>query len=103
MWKRLSILWLLVRGDARRLWFALQHPQAPAWLKGGAAMLLLYLISPIDLIPDVVPIFGVVDDMIIVPAAIRWMLERLPADVRDQAEQRAAGASAPKADIQRVS
>jgi hypothetical protein len=30
MWKRLSMLWVLVKGDARRLWFALRHPDAPS-------------------------------------------------------------------------
>lgn len=91
MWKRLSILWVALKGDARRLWFALRHPQAPLWLKGGTALLLLYLFSPIDLIPDVLPFFGLVDDMVLVPLAIRFMLGRLPAAVRDDADRRAAG------------
>jgi uncharacterized membrane protein YkvA (DUF1232 family) len=91
MWKRVSMLWLVVKGDARRLWYALKHPESPAWLKGGTALVLLYLLSPIDLIPDVVPILGVVDDLVLVPMAIRWMLGKLPAHIRDHAEQRAGG------------
>ena len=51
MWKRVSMIWLVVKGDAKRLWYALGHPQAPGWLKAGAALVLLYLVSPIDLIP----------------------------------------------------
>jgi uncharacterized membrane protein YkvA (DUF1232 family) len=94
MFKRLSVLWLLIKGDAARLWFALRHPQAPLWLKGGTALTLLYLLSPIDLIPDVLPVIGVVDDMVLVPLAIRFMLQRLPAAVREDAERRASGASA---------
>jgi len=78
MWKRLTLLWTLVRGDARQLWFALRHPDAPGWLKLGTALVALYLISPIDLIPDALPVIGVVDDLILVPLAIRWMLKRLP-------------------------
>jgi len=92
MWKRVSVLWLVVKGDARRLWFALRHPDAPGWLKIGTAGVLLYLLSPIDLIPDVVPLLGVVDDIVIVPAAIRWMLNRLPAHIREQADTRYASA-----------
>ncbi len=88
MWKRISVLWLVVKGDARRLWFALRHPDAPGWLKIGTAGVLLYLLSPIDLIPEVVPLLGVVDDIVIVPAAIRWMLNRLPAHIREQADAR---------------
>lgn len=91
MWKRLSALWLLLRGDAKRLWFALRHPDAPGWLKGGTALLLLYLVSPVDLIPDVLPFFGVVDDLVLLPLAIRWMLQRLPPAVREAAERQASG------------
>jgi uncharacterized membrane protein YkvA (DUF1232 family) len=93
MWKRLSVLWMVVKGDARRLWYALGHPQAPTWLKGGAVALVLYLVSPIDLIPDVLPVVGVLDDLIIVPMALRWLLSRLPQEIRDYADRRSSGAS----------
>jgi uncharacterized membrane protein YkvA (DUF1232 family) len=78
MFKRMTLLWSVVRGDARRLWFALRHPAAPAWLKVGTGLLILYVVSPIDFIPDVIPFFGVVDDLVVVPLVIRWMLQRLP-------------------------
>jgi uncharacterized membrane protein YkvA (DUF1232 family) len=77
MWKRLSVLWLMVKGDVKRLGFALLHPEAPGWLKGGSALLVLYLLSPIDFIPDMIPLLGVMDDAIIIPVVIRWMLKRL--------------------------
>lgn len=78
MWKRVSMLWTLVRGDARRLWHALRHPDAPGWLKVGTALLLLYVVSPFDLIPETIPFLGVVDDLVLIPVVIRWMLDRLP-------------------------
>lgn len=81
MWKRLSLLWTLVRGDARQLWFALRHPAAPGWLKLGTALIALYLLSPIDLIPEALPLIGVVDDLVLVPLAIRWLLKLLPPEV----------------------
>ena len=81
MWKRLTLLWTLVRGDARRLWLALRHPEAPGWLKLGTALVVLYVLSPVDLVPDVLPVIGVVDDLILVPLAIRWLLNRLPPDI----------------------
>lgn len=90
MWKRISMLWVLVKGDARTLWFALRHPGSPRWLKVGTLLLMLYLVSPIDLIPDLaVPFFGFVDDLVLIPAAVRWMLSRLPPEIRAAAEQRA--------------
>ena len=42
-----------------------------------------------DLIPDVVPLFGVLDDIVVVPFAIRWLIKRLPPSLRAEAEQRA--------------
>ena len=106
MWKRLSVIWLAVRGDAKRLWYALGHPEAPGWLKGGAAAIVLYLLSPIDLIPDMLPIVGVLDDLIIVPMALRWLLARLPAHIRDHADAKANGtgfaAASPQGETRRA-
>jgi uncharacterized membrane protein YkvA (DUF1232 family) len=82
MWKRFIVLWRVVRGDARRLWFALRHPASPGWLKLGTAFIVLYLLSPIDLVPDAIPLLGVVDDLVLIPFAIRFLLDRLPPQVR---------------------
>jgi uncharacterized membrane protein YkvA (DUF1232 family) len=78
MWKRLALLWTVVRGDARKLWRALRHPASPGWLKLGVGLIALYVISPIDLLPDVLPVLGIADDIVLVPLAIRWLLKRLP-------------------------
>jgi uncharacterized membrane protein YkvA (DUF1232 family) len=91
MWKRLTTLWVLLRSDAKVLWFALLHPESPGWLKAGTAAVALYLLSPVDFIPDFIPVLGVVDDIILVPAAIRWLLRKLPAHIRSHAERRAKG------------
>jgi uncharacterized membrane protein YkvA (DUF1232 family) len=84
MWKRWVVLWRVVRGDARRLWFALRHPAAPGWLKVGTALIVLYLLSPIDLVPDAIPLLGVVDDLVLIPLAIRFLLDRLPPGLRSE-------------------
>jgi len=89
--KRLTLLWTLVRGDARQLWFALRHPAAPRWLKIGAVLIVLYVLSPIDLIPDAIPFVGVLDDIVLVPLAIRWLLKRLPPEIAAAAAARRAG------------
>lgn len=91
MLKRLTLLWTVLRGDARQLWFALRHPDAPGWLKWGTALIALYLFSPIDLIPDVLPVIGMVDDLVLVPLAIRWLLGRLPPEIAQAAASRRAG------------
>ncbi len=91
MWKRLTAMWLAFKGDALRLWFALGHPDAPLWLKAGTGALVLYLISPVDLIPDVLPVIGVVDDLILVPLAVSWLLRQLPSHIRQYANERSRG------------
>lgn len=88
MWKRLPLLWAVLRSDARQLWFALRHPQSPGWLKLGTALIVLYVISPIDLIPDFIPVIGVLDDLVLVPLAIRFLLNRLPPHIAQAAAGR---------------
>ena len=99
MWKRLSMLWTLFKGDARLLWLALRHPQAPGWLKLGTLGIVAYLISPIDLIPDAIPVLGVMDDLVLVPLAVRWLYRRLPAGMRAEIEQPANGRPAKPVDV----
>jgi uncharacterized membrane protein YkvA (DUF1232 family) len=82
MWKRVAMLWTLVRTDARLLWAALQHPLSPRWLKPAVVLMVVYVVSPVDFIPDFVPFLGVVDDIVLVPLAVRFVLRRLPAVVR---------------------
>ena len=93
MWKRIAVVWTLVKVDARVLWYALQHPQSPRWLKLGAVGMVAYLLSPVDFIPDMLPVVGVIDDVVLIPMAMRWLLRRLPASIRDYAERRARGES----------
>lgn len=92
MGKRLMLLWTLVRGDALRLWRALRHPGSPAWLKWAVAGLALYLLSPVDLLPDVIPVLGLVDDLVLIPLAIRFLLGKLPARVRQDIDGRTINA-----------
>jgi uncharacterized membrane protein YkvA (DUF1232 family) len=81
MWKRLTLLWTVLRGDARHLWRALRHPAAPTWLKLGTVLIVLYVLSPFDVIPDFLPGVGFLDDLVLVPLAIRWLLRRLPPEI----------------------
>ena len=67
MFKKFAALYALVRQDARILWHALRHPARPAWLRPAVGLVALYLLSPIDLIPDVLPVIGIVDDLVLIP------------------------------------
>lgn len=70
-----------VKRDAVTLWFAYRHP-GTSWLpKVMAAFVLAYALSPIDLIPDFVPVLGYVDDALLLPALIWLTIRMLPQDV----------------------
>jgi uncharacterized membrane protein YkvA (DUF1232 family) len=98
--KRIPRLITALRSDARVLWHAAQHPQAPRWLKPALVLLALYVVSPVDLIPDVILVLGWLDDVLIVGLAMRWLLARLPAHVREDAMLRATGRrSAARAEV----
>ena len=88
MFKRVTLLWTVLRGDALQLWAALRHPGSPGWLKLGTGLLALYVLSPIDLVPDFIPFVGAIDDIVLVPLAIRWMLKRLPPHIAAAAAAR---------------
>lgn len=91
MLKRLSLLWTLARGDARLMWRALRHPGSPVWLKPAVALMALYLVWPLDLVSDLIPVVGMADDLVLIPLAIRFLLNRLPPGVREEiAQQRTA-------------
>ena len=82
MIKRLSAMWGVVRRDARQLVRAWTHPAAPRWLKPAVLLVGAYVVSPVDLLPDVIPLLGVVDDIVLVPLAMRFLIQQLPAAVR---------------------
>src|SRR3954467_10834795 len=84
-----------VKRDAFALWLAARDPRVPWYAKLLAGAGAAYALSPIDLIPDFVPILGYVDDLIIVPAGIvlatRLIPDALMAEVRAAAAKRDRG------------
>ncbi len=80
---------LRFRREVIVLWYAFRHPATPTWLKLVSLLLAIYLISPFDLIPIMIPFLGVVDDLIIVPLGVSFVVKRLPAEVRTESEQQA--------------
>ncbi len=63
------------------LYLAYQHPRVPLPAKIFAGCVVAYAFSPIDLIPDFVPIIGYLDDLIIVPLGIAIALKMIPTDI----------------------
>ena len=63
------------------LWFCRRHPDTPLAAKLMAGVVVAYAFSPIDLIPDFIPVLGYLDDLILVPAGIWLTLRLIPAHV----------------------
>ena len=80
-----------IKRDVVTLWLARRHPGVPWYAKLFAGAVAAYALSPIDLIPDFIPILGYLDDLLIVPLGILLALRLIPpsvlADLRRQADQ----------------
>ena len=65
-----------IKRDGVTLWFAGKHPGTPWYAKALGLFVMAYALSPIDLIPDFIPVLGYVDDVLLLPALI-WLTVRL--------------------------
>jgi uncharacterized membrane protein YkvA (DUF1232 family) len=79
-----------IKRDGVMLWFACRDPRTPWWLKALAMFVVAYALSPIDLVPDFIPVLGFVDDVLLLPVLIWFIVRQLPEvivqDCRLQAE-----------------
>lgn len=75
--------------DVYALYLAQRDPRIPWYAKAVMALTVAYALSPIDLIPDFIPVIGYLDDLIIVPAGIAWAISMMPEDVLDEYRERA--------------
>ena len=66
------------------LMLAMKHPGTPWYARMCGAVTLLYALSPIDLIPDFIPVFGLLDDLILVPIGIWFTIRLVPAPVWEE-------------------
>jgi uncharacterized membrane protein YkvA (DUF1232 family) len=70
--------------------YAVRHPATPLRLRLAGLALILYLATPIDLVPIFIPLFGLLDDLVIVPWGLSLVVQRLPPAARVDAEADAA-------------
>jgi len=78
MWQRLKSWARTLKSDGMTLWFCCRHPQMP-WLPKIFALLVVgYFLSPIDLIPDFIPVLGYLDELILLPGCIYLILRMVP-------------------------
>ncbi len=72
------------------VYYAARDPATPWWLRALAVVVAGYALSPIDLIPDFIPVLGYLDDLLLVPLGLLLVIRLLPPPVVAAARERAA-------------
>ena len=81
-----------IKRDVHALYLAGRDPRVPWYAKAMAVVVAGYALSPLDLIPDFIPVVGYLDDVILVPLGILLVIRMIPSEI--MAEHRAAAAAA---------
>ena len=79
----------LVKRDVVALWLAARDPRVPWYVKAICAAIAAYALSPIDLIPDFIPVLGYLDEVILLPLAIMLAVWLVPADLMTEFREKA--------------
>lgn len=78
-----------LKRDAVTIWLVARDPRTPRFAKFLALFVAAYAFSPIDLIPDFIPVLGYLDDLIIVPLGIWWVMRLIPESLLEENRKRA--------------
>jgi uncharacterized membrane protein YkvA (DUF1232 family) len=79
-----------LKTETYALFLACKDPRVPWFAKAFIALVVGYAFSPIDLIPDFIPVLGYLDDLILIPLGITLALKLIPADVMKECREKAA-------------
>jgi uncharacterized membrane protein YkvA (DUF1232 family) len=82
-----------LRIDAHAAWLAARDPRAPWYARAFGLLITAYALSPIDLIPDFIPILGLLDDALLIPLGIWLFVKMLPPGLLDEHRATAAAAA----------
>jgi len=77
-----------LKREVTALGLAVQDPRTPWYARVLAVAVIAYALSPIDLIPDFIPVLGYLDDLLLVPAGIALVIRLIPAEVMAEARLR---------------
>jgi uncharacterized membrane protein YkvA (DUF1232 family) len=70
-----------LKRDVLAIALAVRDPQVPWYAKAVGVCVVAYALSPIDLIPDFVPVLGLLDDLVLVPLGLLLLVRLIPADI----------------------
>ena len=88
--------------EAYAIYYAARDPRTPWYAKALILFVVAHTFSPIDLIPDFIPVIGYLDDLIITPAGIALAIRLIPPEVLSEARARAALAGGPGRTVGRI-
>lgn len=80
-----------LKTDIPAIFLVLKDPDTPFSAKMVAGITVAYALSPIDLIPDFIPVLGYVDDILLLPALIAWTIRLVPKDILEKNRKLAEG------------
>lgn len=83
-----------IRRDTLAIAFALRDPRTPWPARILGALVVAYAVSPIDLIPDFIPVLGYLDDLLLLPLGLMLVRRLIPSDVLEEHRARAAASGA---------
>lgn len=78
-----------LKKETYALYLVYRHPRVPWYTKMLTGIVVAYAFSPIDLIPDFIPVLGYLDDLILVPLGIALVLKMIPEDIMVECRQQA--------------
>lgn len=78
-----------LKADTYALYLALKHPHTPWYAKAVIVLVTGYALSPVDLIPDFIPVLGYIDDLIIIPSGIILASRMIPGEVMLECRKKA--------------
>ena len=78
-----------LKSDTYALYLAYKHPGTPWYAKVFAGLVIAYAFSPIDLVPDFIPVLGYLDDLILVPLGVTLAMKMIPSEVMEECRAQA--------------
>lgn len=91
-----------LKGETFALYLAARHPDTPWYAKAFVAFVVAYAFSPIDLIPDFVPVLGYLDELILIPLGIAIAIKMIPPPVLAECRARAQASMASGKPVSRI-
>ena len=98
-WKRRA---RRLKAETHTLYLAYRHPRTPWYAKVFAALIVGYVFSPIDPIPDFIPVVGLLDELVVVPIGVVVARKMIPEDVFEECREKAREVAEGEKPVSRV-